>query len=112
MVPFRGIAVAHGSAATEASAGTQAVYQGVYVTGAQPLWLLAHRDRYIVHEADTREGAAAVPVAAMCAWHRKSGGGGGMGFVVVTGEQERCELRFCRMPRNVRPLLSQTSANG
>lgn len=96
----------HGGLASD-STPADALYQGVFVAGHQPLWLLAHRGGYVVHEMDTREVAtggsgvpAAMPVAAMCAWHHFATG---RGFVVVTGSLDSCELRFCHMPRNVRP---------
>jgi hypothetical protein len=105
MTPFWGVAVQHGGLAVD-STPADALYQGVFVSGHQPLWLLAHRGVYVVHEMDSREMAAAgsgvpaaVPIAAMCGWHHSATG---RGFVVVTGGLDSCELRFCRMPRNVR----------
>jgi hypothetical protein len=111
MTPFSAVAVAHGGPATDAPA-TECRYQGVFIGGHQPLWLVAHRGTYRVHEMDVREatgGAAqdAVPVAAMCGWRRAGARGG---FVVVTGGEGGCELRFCRMPGNVRSTHFSLSA--
>lgn len=105
MVRFDHVAVEHSTASTSA----EALHQGVFVCGTRPLWLLAHRGGYRVHMMDNLEpvevGAAAgapaaapVAVAAMASWNQ---GKARNTFVMVTAE--RSELRFCRMPKNVRP---------
>lgn len=104
MVRFEHVAVEHSTA----SASAEALHQGVFVCGARPVWLLAYRGGYRVHMMDNLEaseaagpaGAAAVapmPVAAMASWNQ---GKARNTFVMVTAE--RSELRFCRMPKNVR----------
>lgn len=108
LLPFRGVGVQHGSG----EAACFALYQGVFVTGHQPMWLLAHRDTYRVHYMDNREASSgsaaptAVPVAGMAAWNRRDPGAKDTAqahsFVVATGVANACELRFCRMPINVR----------
>ena len=66
-----------------------------------------------MHELDTREAVGgagagdAVPVAAMCGWRRAGDRGG---FVVVTGATDSCELRFCRLPSNVRCPMNTRGA--
>lgn len=105
MVRFDHVAVEHSTASTSA----EALHQGVFVCGARPLWLLAHRGGYRVHMMDNLEpvevgapagapAAAPVAVAAMASWNQ---GKARNTFVMVTAE--RSELRFCRMPKNVRP---------
>eukprot|EP00892_Ulva_mutabilis_P007723 jgi/Ulvmu1/5322/UM022_0116.1 len=106
MVRFEHVAVEHSTAA----AAAEALHQGVFVCGAQPMWLLAHRGSYRAHMLDNLEPADGVPaagvaapamapasVAAMAAWNQ---GKARNTFVMVTAETS--ELRFCRMPKNLR----------
>jgi hypothetical protein len=109
-LPFHGIGVKHSGGATTkgregATTDIYAMYQGVFISGFGPMWLLAHRGTYRVHSMDNREALGAgqaltaVPVATMAAWNRPSAP---YGFVVVTGGANTGELRFCRMPPHVR----------
>jgi hypothetical protein len=111
IIPFHGIGVKHSSSGAPAkghegtSTDIYALYQGIFISGFGPMWLLAHRGTYRVHSMDNREALggshalSAVPVAAMAAWNRPSAP---YGFVVVTGGANTGELRFCRMPPHVR----------
>ena len=103
MVRFAHVAVEHSTAAASA----EALHQGVFVCGARPLWLLAHRGSYRAHMLDNLEptdaaaaaaASAPVAVAAMAPWNQ---GKACNTFVTVTAATS--ELRFCRMPKNVRP---------
>ena len=80
MVPFNGIGNEYG------------MYQGVFISGPHPTWLIAHRGTYAVHTM-AYEGE----VSAFTPWHNISHS---HGFVSVSATAN--ELRFSLLPPHVR----------
>lgn len=102
MVPFSGIGTCFCTRAC-ACQNAACLHQGVFICGARPLWLIAHRGAYRAHALDTNEpategpGITAAAISAMTPWHDARSP---HGFIVVNAGNS--ELQFSQLPPHVR----------